>query len=630
MDSMDINITKPQIDKKYDLTAIVLVYNGEKFLKPCLNSLVNQTLTNLEILLINDASTDDSLSICKEYERDYDNVFVIDKKENGGLASSANLGIKLAKGEYIILVDNDDIVPSYAYEKLYNKAKECDADISIGQAVLLHGSLQHEISSAEQRVWSKERIIHDVNEFPVIFHDAFYWNKIIKKSLLIDNNIELPLGMIYADRKFSHTAYIHAKTISIIPDCVYMWRIRKNDKTDESLSIRRKEAWNYINRIDSYEIDLDKLINKYPDYFKILMRRVIVPIRGILESEEFKNAFYERGLKLLKEECFKLNNIYDNDLSNLDNIFLYLALNDYKSELEELLKLNISKQRELYSENGKTYWKLPLFRNSNIEIPDNLFEIKYLNPHFLNIEKIITTKDLITFEGIELPEHFEISKGEIVFIGRTKPIDKIIDNSFAFEIEKIEDSDKNLFRVEIPTDNLRLFEVYEIFFKAYHNDDIYDKFRLSNELINEIIEKDKEIVIFKTKFNKLSLAVQKLYKNFTIETDKNGIKIVINDVNKVKRYLKILVKDLKTNEETLLALNENNTEYYLEWEFFLDEKSKYLIQFKAYTDHGKNTNRINLNTKHLIGFEEITLKTNDGIKVDVLKRNNSDILLKSN
>ena len=273
MDGIELNErAKVQVDKEYKLTAIVLVYNGERYLRPCLDSLVNQTIDDLEILLINDASTDDSLSICIEYEREYDNVFIIDKKVNGGLASSANLGIQIAKGEYVILVDNDDVVPEYAYEKLYNKAKENDADISIGQAILLHDSVQHEINGVEQMVWEEERVIHDVNEFPTIFHDAFYWNKIIKRSLLVDNGIELPDGMIYADRKFSHTAFIHAKTITIIPDCVYLWRIRKNDKNDESLSIRRKEAWNYINRIDSYELELDKIIDKYPDYFKILMK----------------------------------------------------------------------------------------------------------------------------------------------------------------------------------------------------------------------------------------------------------------------------------------------------------------------------------------------------------------------
>ena len=127
-------------DNEYVLTAIVLVYNGEPYLDNCLNSLVTQTLDNLEIILINDASTDDSLITCKKYEQMYDNVRLINREENAGLGANANLGISLAKGEYVILVDNDDIVPKNAYEKLYTKAKETNADICIGKANFIRGN----------------------------------------------------------------------------------------------------------------------------------------------------------------------------------------------------------------------------------------------------------------------------------------------------------------------------------------------------------------------------------------------------------------------------------------------------------------------------------------------------------
>ena len=91
---------------EYKLSAIVLVYNGGKYLRDCISSLVNQTLDGLEIILINDVSTDDSLSVCREFERDYDNVRIINKEINEGLAKNANIGIKNARGEYIILVDS--------------------------------------------------------------------------------------------------------------------------------------------------------------------------------------------------------------------------------------------------------------------------------------------------------------------------------------------------------------------------------------------------------------------------------------------------------------------------------------------------------------------------------------------
>ena len=75
----------------------------------------------------------------------------------------------------------------------------------------------------ESNAWEKERVINDLKDFPILFGDAFYWNKIIKRDLLIEHNIRLPIDMIYADRKFSHTAYSYAHTIAVIPDCVYLW-----------------------------------------------------------------------------------------------------------------------------------------------------------------------------------------------------------------------------------------------------------------------------------------------------------------------------------------------------------------------------------------------------------------------
>jgi len=289
------NTTNYQDNHEYALTAIVLVYNGEPYLKDCINSLVNQTLDNLEILLINDASTDDSLSICLEFDSSYDNIHLINKEENEGLTSSANLGISLAKGEYIILVDNDDIIPPYAYEKLYNKAKQNNADICTAKANFLRENTQFEFDYRENYVWRKEQIITDINEFPELFEDSYYWNKIIRKELLIKNNIKLPDGMIYADRYFAHKAFMHANKISIIPDCVYLWRQIKS-----SLSQQRRDTDNYINRLDSYDLDLEFFNKNLPTYFKLLLRRIMVPIRGILNNKEFEDVVFNRVQPLIK------------------------------------------------------------------------------------------------------------------------------------------------------------------------------------------------------------------------------------------------------------------------------------------------------------------------------------------
>ena len=118
---------------EYKVSVVVIVYNTEEFLEECMDSLVNQTLDDIEIICVNDESKDGSLNILRKYAKKYDNIKIINQKNQGG-ANAGNNGLKVAKGEYVTMIDSDDIVVLDAYEKLYNKAKETDSDIVSGKA----------------------------------------------------------------------------------------------------------------------------------------------------------------------------------------------------------------------------------------------------------------------------------------------------------------------------------------------------------------------------------------------------------------------------------------------------------------------------------------------------------------
>ena len=114
-------------NKKIKISVIVPVYNTEKYLNECLNSLVNQTIyKELEIICINDASTDNSLKILEGYEKQYENLIVINSNVNKKQGGARNLGIMRATGEYLGFVDSDDFVDLEMYEKLYNEAIKKD------------------------------------------------------------------------------------------------------------------------------------------------------------------------------------------------------------------------------------------------------------------------------------------------------------------------------------------------------------------------------------------------------------------------------------------------------------------------------------------------------------------------
>ena len=116
------------------VSVVIPIYNVEEFLNECLDSIVYQTLEDIEIICVNDGSTDNSLDILNSYAKN-DNRFIIISQENGGHAVATNLGMSLAKGEYLYLMDSDDILKITALEETYNYAKEKNADFILFQSL---------------------------------------------------------------------------------------------------------------------------------------------------------------------------------------------------------------------------------------------------------------------------------------------------------------------------------------------------------------------------------------------------------------------------------------------------------------------------------------------------------------
>ena len=120
--------TISSLDTIPKISVIVPIYNSEKFLNKCLDSIVNQTLREIEIILINDGSVDSSYQICERYA-EYDKRIILINQENKGVSSARNAGIEKASGEYLGFVDSDDYIEAEMYSKLYNSAKRYDADL---------------------------------------------------------------------------------------------------------------------------------------------------------------------------------------------------------------------------------------------------------------------------------------------------------------------------------------------------------------------------------------------------------------------------------------------------------------------------------------------------------------------
>ncbi len=203
------------------VSIIVPVYNVEKYLSKCLDSLINQTLKEIEIICINDGTKDNSPAILEAYQQKDKRIKIINQK-NQGLCAARNNGIRNATGEYIGLVDSDDWVDKNYFEKLYNAAKKHDSDIAAGDFYR-----QGKILRSKKLKLTKERFYTDAAtkaKETFIPKYNYVWNKIYRRSFIIKYNLFFPEGVVYEDMYWSIRAIQYSNGLVTVPNIFYHYR----------------------------------------------------------------------------------------------------------------------------------------------------------------------------------------------------------------------------------------------------------------------------------------------------------------------------------------------------------------------------------------------------------------------
>ena len=239
------------------VSIIVPVYNVEKYLKRCLDSLVNQTLKDIEIICVNDGSTDGSLAILDEYVRNDDRIVVINQ-ENSGQSVARNRGIDVAKGEYLGFVDSDDWVSEDYFEKLHNSAIQNNAEIAVGGIIRLH-----RFNRRKFLTFDKEIVTSDINlkfELCDMPEKSYVWNKIYKSSKLKEIGLKFEEGIVFEDCIFTPQALFYFDKMVTVPDAYYFyWRRsdstvkQKDEKTLANMAYAHKKAQEFI---EEHNIDI--------------------------------------------------------------------------------------------------------------------------------------------------------------------------------------------------------------------------------------------------------------------------------------------------------------------------------------------------------------------------------------
>ena len=214
----------------YKVSLIIPVYNVEKYLRKCLNSAIAQTLREIEIIIVNDGSTDQSLSIICEFEKKDKRIKVINQK-NSGVSEARNAGLRVASGEFIAFLDSDDWIDSSFLEKMYQTAKEQNADI----AVCSYASVVEGYGKMPTIKRSKSDLLSSTKALKKIISESgirsYTWDKLYRRSLFTMNNISYPSVNCYEDMATTFKLFYYSKRIAILEDCLYYYLQRKTSIT---------------------------------------------------------------------------------------------------------------------------------------------------------------------------------------------------------------------------------------------------------------------------------------------------------------------------------------------------------------------------------------------------------------
>lgn len=305
-----MNITKVSI--------IIPVYNVEHYLRQCLDSVINQTFKDIEIIVVNDCSTDNSIRIIKEYQQKDSRIFLIDLTENKGQGYARNEGMKIAKGKYITFVDADDWVTNNYVEILYNEIENNNLDMVSAAAYFYDDSNKKIVyrKNVSAKILNKKKteelLISRKNNFIIPI-----WLKIYRKQFLDDNKMSFKLAW-HEDNLFIFETLIKTKKIKFIDNQIYFYRLN-----------RENSSMYEINKQFTYFLLFEKLKemlikeNKYECYKKVYYQYISILTASKLE-------FLNMDLSKLELYFKKFRNLYYNkeyiDNFSIKNIYIMLKI----------------------------------------------------------------------------------------------------------------------------------------------------------------------------------------------------------------------------------------------------------------------------------------------------------------
>ena len=237
---------------------IIPVYNVEQYLRDCLNSVIAQTYTDYEVICVNDGSKDGSLALLKDYQTKYPQITIISQR-NKGLSAARNAGIQAAKGNYLFFLDSDDWIEPNSLEILVQKQEGEDLLWFNGRRVFEDGRNEDPDSGIEEAQLTGWEYYNKYALVSRKFHFVCSVLRLYRREYLLQNNLFFEEGIYHEDNLFTPLACYYAQTVKVIPDCLYIYRIREGSITQTPKLKRLYDMLIVANKLSAFFIPIEGL-----------------------------------------------------------------------------------------------------------------------------------------------------------------------------------------------------------------------------------------------------------------------------------------------------------------------------------------------------------------------------------
>ena len=395
------------------LSVVVPIYNVERYLTDCLESLAQQTFTDLEVILVDDGATDSSATIAAAFA-ERDDRFQLVRQPNGGLGNARNTGADRATGDYIAFVDSDDVVVRNAYELLVGSLEATGSDFASGN--------YHRLTSTGTRqagmvtsAFTATRLRTHVTKHAALLNDRTAWNKVFRRSFWTHHGFRWPEGVLYEDIPVTLPAHVLAESVDVLRQPIYLWRARVGDST--SITQRRTEPRAIRDRTSAVD-GVSRFMAEHGDHdLKKRYDRAVAEqdLKYFLQQldaadEPFRALF----LDLVNDFFDRADDKVFDPLPAIDRLKWHLVRRRLMPELLEVLRFEKSGElpgTPVVRRGRSFYGNYPFRGDAVLQVPDEVYKLDRDElPLRARIEDIHWEGDRLVLEGFAYIAFFDLSK----------------------------------------------------------------------------------------------------------------------------------------------------------------------------------------------------------------------------